>query len=83
MNKIIPFMGVASVVLLLSCGKKKEEADDKQMEMQEQVMNETYVDTMQLHAQEFNKQIVCNGKLNCLVVDTCYPESILLRCAFK
>ena len=64
MNKIIPFIGVASVILLLSCGKKKEEADDKQMEMQEQVMNETYVDTMQLHAQEFNKQIVCNGKLN-------------------
>lgn len=54
---------MAGLVLLAACSsdknKKKEDAD---MEMQQQ-MSETYVDTMVLHQTEFNKQIVCNGRL--------------------
>ena len=40
----------------------KEEAPEE-MEMHQQAMGETYVDTMTLHTSTFNKQIVCNGRL--------------------
>ena len=33
------------------------------MEKREQMMSETYVDTMTLHMQPFDKQTVCNGRL--------------------
>ena len=47
---------------LVSCGSKKEEAPEE-MEMHQQAMGETYVDTMTLRSTTFNKQIVCNGRL--------------------
>lgn len=47
---------------LTACNRKPAEQTEE-MEMLEQAMSETYVDTMQLHRREFNKQIVCNGRL--------------------
>jgi hypothetical protein len=44
---------------LVSCGSKKEEAPEE-MEMHQQAIGETYVDTMTLRSTTFNKQIVCN-----------------------
>ena len=46
---------------LASCRSKKEETTD--MEMHQQITNETYVDTMTLRTSTFNRQIVCNGRL--------------------
>ena len=51
-------------VLLAACSSDKEKKnEDADMEMHQQQMSETYVDTMVLHQTEFNKQIVCNGRL--------------------
>lgn len=47
---------------LASCNSKKEEAP-AEMEMHQQALGETYVDTMTLRTSTFNKQIVCNGRL--------------------
>ena len=55
---------IALFVLLAACTRGKEEnRDGSRMEMHQQQMSETYVDTMVLHQAEFNKQIVCNGRL--------------------
>ena len=55
---------LAAFILLAACTSNKEEnKDDSGMEMHQQQMSETYVDTMVLHQKEFNKQIVCNGRL--------------------
>ena len=55
---------LAAFILLAACTSNKEEnKDDSGMEMHQQQMSETYVDTMVLHQTEFNKQIVCNGRL--------------------
>lgn len=55
---------IALFVLLAACTRGKEEnRDGSGMEMYQQQMSETYVDTMVLHQTEFNKQIVCNGRL--------------------
>ena len=55
---------IALFVLLAACTSNKEEnKDGSGMEMHQQQMSETYVDTMVLHQTEFNKQIVCNGRL--------------------
>jgi RND family efflux transporter MFP subunit len=55
---------LAAFILLAACTSSKEEnKDDSGMEMHQQQMSETYVDTMVLHQTEFNKQIVCNGRL--------------------
>lgn len=52
------------VTVMAACtGGKEENKDDSGMEMHQQQMSETYVDTMVLHREEFNKQIVCNGRL--------------------
>ena len=49
---------------LAACGSDKEKKEENaNMEMHQQQMSETYVDTMVLHQAEFNKQIVCNGRL--------------------
>ena len=49
---------------LAACGSDKEKKEENaNMEMHQQQMSETYVDTMVLHQTEFNKQIVCNGRL--------------------
>ena len=49
---------------LAACGSDKEKKEENaDMEMHRQQMSETYVDTMVLHQAEFNKQIVCNGRL--------------------
>lgn len=45
---------------LVACGDKKQDAT---MEMHQQSMSETYVDTMTLRKSTFYKQIVCNGRL--------------------
>lgn len=47
---------------LIACGGKNEEGPVG-MEMHQQSMSETYVDTMTLRTSTFNKQIVCNGRL--------------------
>ena len=55
---------IAAFALLAACTSNKEEnKDGSEMEMHQQQMSETYVDTMVLHQTEFNKQIVCNGRL--------------------
>lgn len=54
--------GMVLVSLLLSCQQKKEDKSNE-LEMHEQMMNETYVDTMTLHVSPFDKQIICNGRL--------------------
>ena len=55
---------MTGLVLLAACSSDKEKKDeDADMEMHQQQMSETYVDTMVLHQTEFNKQIVCNGRL--------------------
>ena len=55
---------LAAFILLAACTSNKEEnKDGSGMEMHQQQMSETYVDTMVLHQTEFNKQIVCNGRL--------------------
>lgn len=55
---------LAAFILLAACTSNKEEnKDGSGMEMHQQQMSETYVDTMVLHQKEFNKQIVCNGRL--------------------
>lgn len=48
---------------LIACSSKKEKDASAEMEMRQQSMSETYVDTMTLHTSTFNKQIVCNGRL--------------------
>lgn len=48
---------------LIACSSKKEKDASAEMEMRQQFMSETYVDTMTLHTSTFNKQIVCNGRL--------------------
>ena len=55
---------MTGLVLLAACSSDKEKKDeDADMEMHQQQLSETYVDTMVLHQTEFNKQIVCNGRL--------------------
>lgn len=55
---------VGLMILFAACTRGKEEnKDGSGMEMHQQQMSETYVDTMVLHQTEFNKQIVCNGRL--------------------
>ena len=55
---------MTGLVLLAACSSDKEKKnEDADMEMHQQQMSETYVDTMVLHQTEFNKQIVCNGRL--------------------
>ncbi|MCF0195675.1 MAG: efflux RND transporter periplasmic adaptor subunit [Bacteroidaceae bacterium] len=60
-------LGVAFLIsiALVSCdGKQGEEGSEQSgMEMHQQQMSETYVDTMTLRRTSFNKQIVCNGRL--------------------
>lgn len=53
-------------VLLLLAACTPRQANDKareDMELYRQQMSEIYVDTMVLHPSEFEKQIVCNGRL--------------------
>ncbi len=47
---------------LAACSSKKKEIS-VDMEMRQQSISETYVDTMTLRTSTFNKQIVCNGRL--------------------
>ena len=55
---------LAAFILVAACTSNKEEnKDGSGMEMHQQQMSDTYVDTMVLHQKEFNKQIVCNGRL--------------------
>ena len=42
---------------------QKDRSGKTEMEMHQQSMNETFVDTMTLRSSTFNKQIVCNGRL--------------------
>ena len=61
-NRAIRFL--VALILLAACTSNKEgDKEDSSMEMHQQQMNETYVDTMVLHRTDFNKQIVCNGRL--------------------
>lgn len=62
MDRRVLLLGVMFAFLLFSCQQKKEDKSNE-MEMREQMMSETYVDTMTLHVSPFDKQIVCNGRL--------------------
>lgn len=62
MNRISTLTFAIIGMGLAACSSKKEEAS-ADMEMRQQSMSETYVDTMTLRISTFNKQIVCNGKL--------------------
>jgi len=52
-----------SCLSVISCNRKKDEKEQKEIETLEEFASETYVDTMSLHLQNFDKQIVCNGQL--------------------
>ena len=64
-------MKARHLLLLLSCWlgfsmffsscHQKTDSKIAEMEMHEQFMSETYVDTMRLHVTSFDKQVVCNG----------------------
>lgn len=55
---------LAAIVLFAACSSKQDNKNGESgMEMRQQQMSETYVDTMVLHQTEFNKQIACNGRL--------------------
>lgn len=56
-------MGTMLFPSLLSCNSKKAEKEKDELEKHEQMMSETFVDTMMLHVTPFDKQIVCNGRL--------------------
>lgn len=60
-SKYIFLFGIA--LCLASCHKEKGQEEGADMEKREQMMSETYVDTMTLHMQPFDKQTVCNGRL--------------------
>jgi len=62
MNKFTTYILAFACFFLAACSGKKEESS-AEMEMRQQTMNETYVDTMALRTSTFNKQIVCNGRL--------------------
>ena len=57
------FMAMPFLMLGLFSCQKENQTKEPQMEMLGQPINETYVDTMVLRMQPFNKQIVCNGRL--------------------
>ena len=64
MTKTSRYLLVLTALLLVACHSGKENEDVQQnMEMHQQEDVEAYVDTMVLHQTQFNKQIVCNGKL--------------------
>lgn len=50
-------------LLLASCGGRKPNGAENHIEESRQVAGEAYVDTMRLRMSQFNKQIVCNGRL--------------------
>ena len=55
---------LTAIVLFAACSSKQDGKNgESDMEKHRQLMSETYVDTMALHQTEFNKQIVCNGRL--------------------
>lgn len=49
--------------MLFSSCHQKTDSKIAEMEMHEQFMSETYVDTMRLYVTSFDKQVVCNGRL--------------------
>lgn len=54
---------IASVLLLASCGEKKDKAETTdELRATENLATENYVDTMTLRLTDFQSQIVCNGK---------------------
>ena len=63
MMRIVTLTIIFVCIGLIACSSKKEKDALAEMEMRQQSMSETYVDTMTLHTSTFNKQIVCNGRL--------------------
>lgn len=63
MMRIVTLTIIFVCIGLIACSSKKEKDASAEMEMRQQFMSETYVDTMTLHTSTFNKQIVCNGRL--------------------
>lgn len=61
-GKLRLLLAIVVTCIILSCNKKKENGkqDIQTFTVDE---TETYVDTMRLHLQNFNKQIICNGQL--------------------
>ena len=57
------YMILFLVILATSCKQVKKSEKETDMEMHQQAMSETYVDTMTLRTSVFDKQIVCNGRL--------------------
>lgn len=62
MDRILSYIFAIICIGFGSCSNKKIEQPNN-MEMHQQTMSETYVDTMTLHTSTFDKQIVCNGRL--------------------
>jgi len=58
------FISVVISLMSVSCGKGNRTNDDVEMKSPDIGQSEAYVDTMHLHMQDFNKQIVCNGRLS-------------------
>lgn len=62
MDRILFYIFAIICIGFGSCSNKKTEQPNN-MEMHQQTMSETYVDTMTLRTSVFDKQIVCNGRL--------------------
>lgn len=62
MKRIALFVIAIICIAFFSCGHKKDKSG-ADMEINQQTMTETYVDTMALRMSTFDKQIVCNGRL--------------------
>lgn len=62
MKRIALYVIAIICIAFFSCGHKKDESG-ADMEINQQTMTETYVDTMALRMSTFDKQIVCNGRL--------------------
>lgn len=56
---MLALTGIA--VLCYGCGGAEQKSSD--MEKRQRAIGETYVDTMTLRTSDFNRQIVCNGRL--------------------
>lgn len=62
MDRILSYIFAIICIGFCSCNNKKTEQPNN-IEMHQQTMSETYVDTMTLRTSTFDKQIVCNGRL--------------------
>lgn len=60
--------------LFVACGKTEEKKDKDSQKASAVLACENYVDTMSLQLQDFENQLICNGKLKSIVKSELYPR---------